>query len=899
MNAPKRPQRPPRWADYLLEWFCAPNLLEEVQGDLQERFERDIRQRGITSANRNYVLSVLGFLRSFARQRQPNAYRSPESLRQTDQTVPFLLSPVMLRNHFKIAWRNLINNKAYSAINIFGLAVGLATCLLITLYVFDELSYDKHHENANRLYRVATATKEENWAATAAPTAWGLKNDFPEVEQVTRILKMPNMEKMLLKYDHNHEQKHFFETNGYYVDSTFFELFTYKFKYGNPKNAINQPNTLVLSESLANKLFGDENPIGKVINLGLPFGDFNYTVNGVFRKSHKSHIDAHFFLSMRNGDVGSWVDQQRNWATNNIFYAYVKLRAGANAQSFERKLPDFLNRHGAADLRALGVSKSLFLQPVTDIYLKSSLDNEIAPGGSMTYLYVFGSIAAFLLLIACINFMNLSTARSEKRAKEVGIRKAMGAFKTSLIGQFLGESLLMSILALCFALAFMQLILPVFNDLTRKDLSVFQNPAFLGWIVAITLLTGLLAGFYPAFYLSSFKPIAVLKGRLITTISATALRKGLVVFQFTVSIVLILGAIVIWQQLSFVQNQNLGFTKTQQLVIPLQSSQATGNYITLKNELLKNPQVVSAASGSTYPGLEASDDLLFYAEGKSVHEAVDINFATVENDYLETLGFKLLYGRAFSKNFTADSTSIILNEVAVNQLGYDAKTAVGKSIYFDWQNGRHPMQIVGVVRNFNYQSLHQAIKPYGLTTTIGDKHRYFIANVHPKEYTKLLATIEKSWKKVNPDTPFSYSFLDQDFQRNYEKEQRTSSIVLYFTLIAIVIACLGLFGLVAFSAEQRTKEIGIRKVLGASVVSIVALLSKDFLQLILVAILIATPIAWYGMTQWLHDFAYKVDIEWWVFALAGLLALGTALLTVSFQSIKAALMNPVTSLRSD
>ncbi|WP_227687038.1 ABC transporter permease [Spirosoma arboris] len=879
---------PPRYADRLLEWFCAPHLLEEVQGDLYERFVRDVRDVGSQRANERYWVNVLRFVRPFALKRQPIEYSSP-----------FSLSPVMLSNHFKIAWRNLVKNKVYSAINIFGLAVGLATCLLITLYVFDELSYDKHHKDVNRLYRVATETKQENWAATAAPTALGLKNDFPEVEQVTRLLKVPNMDKMLLRYTHNHQQKQFFETNGYYVDSTFFELFTYPFKYGNPQKAINQPNTLVISETLSSKLFGEENPVGKVINVGLPFGDYNYTVSGVFRDTHKSHIDAHFFLSMQNGDIGNWVNQQKNWATNNIFYTYIKLKDGVNAQAFEAKLPAFLNRHGAADLKALGVSKELALQAVPDIYLTSSMDNEISANGSMTYLYVFGSIAAFLLLIACINFMNLSTARSEKRAKEVGIRKAMGAIRASLVSQFLGESLLMSLLALFLSLGFIQLLLPVFNSLTQKNLALFQNPIFVIWIAAITLLTGLLSGLYPAFYLSSFRPITVLKGKLINSISATALRKGLVVFQFTVSIVLILGAIVIWQQLSFVQNQHLGFNKSQKIVVPLQSNQATGNYTAFKDEVLKNPNVVAAASGSTYPGIPSDNDLLFYAEGKTVHEAVDINFATVENDYVETLGFKLLYGRAFSKNFTADSTSIILNEVAVNQLGFDPKTAVGKHIYFEWQNVRHPMQIVGVVRNYNYESLHQEIKPYGLTTTIGDKHRYFIASVQTTAYAKLLADMEQSWKKVNPDTPFSYSFLDQDFQRNYEKEQRTSSIVLYFTLIAIVIACLGLFGLVAFSAEQRTKEIGIRKVLGASVPSIVALLSKEFVRLVVVANLIAVPIAWYGMNQWLHDFAYKVTIEWWVFALAGLLALSTALLTVSFQSIKAALMNPVKSLRSE
>jgi putative ABC transport system permease protein len=831
---------------------------------------------------------VLGFLTWFAIKRKHNDY-----------STTHLTNPIMIRNYFKIAFRNLVHNKVFSSINIFGLAVGLATCLLIMLYIFDELSYDKHHVAADRIYRIATATRDGNWAATAAPIAQGLKTDFPEVEQVTRLLKFPNLEKMLLKYEQNKEQKHFFETNGYYVDSTFFQIFTYQFTYGNGQTALNRPNSLVLSETLAGKLFGSENPVGKVIKMGLPFGEFNYTVSGVFKSVHKSHLDAHFFLSMRNGDIGGWVDQQKNWATNNIFHTYVKLRKEANASAFEQKLPAFINRHGEADLKALGVSKSLFMQAVPDIYLTSDLDNEISPNGSLTYLYIFGSIAVFLLLIACINFMNLSTARSEKRAKEVGVRKVMGAVKASLIRQFLGESLLMSLFALVLALVFIQLALPIFNELTQKNLTLSQNPVFVVWIAVVTLVTGLLSGIYPAFYLSSFKPITVLKGRLINSISAITLRKSLVVFQFTISITLILGAMVIWQQLSYVQNQQLGFNKTQQIVVPLQNKQATSTYTALKNEVLKNPNVVSAASGSTYPGIESADDLLFYAEGKSVTEAVDIHFASVENDYIETLGLTLLHGRAFSQNFTADSSSIILNEAAIKELGYDAQTAVGKMVYFEWEKVQHPMQIVGVVKDFNYESLHQKIKPYGLTTTIGDKHRYLIANVRTKDYANLLAHFEQTWKKLNPETPFTYSFLDQDFQRNYEKEQLTSRIVVYFTLIAIVIACLGLFGLATFSAEQRTKEIGIRKVLGASVVGITTLLSKDFLKLVFISNGIAFPLAWWAMNQWLTEFAYRIEIQWWTFAIAGSLAVVVALLTISFQSVKAALMNPVKSLKSE
>jgi putative ABC transport system permease protein len=425
---------------------------------------------------------------------------------------------MMLKNYLKIALRNLLKNKVFSFINIFGLAVGLATCLLIMLYIFDEVSYDKHHKDKDQLYRVALEVNGEKWAGSPAPFAQGLKNDFAEIEQIARFIKFPNIDKMLLKNQKNNRQ--FYETNGYYVDADFFKLFTYDFKHGN-QNALNQSNTLVISETVANKLFGNDNPIDKIINVEIPYGKLDYTVKGVFKNTqHKSHINAHFFLSMENGDIGQWVKQQTNWNNNSIFHTYLKLKSGTNVAAFEAKLTPFLQRNGGADLKAAKVSKTLFLQPVQDIYLKSAIGYEVSANGSMIYLYIFGAIAAFLLLIACINFMNLSTARSEKRAKEVGVRKAMGAKKASLVWQFLGESLIMSLIALLVSIVLLISILPAFNAFTQKDIILFQNRALVLWIAGITTLTGLLSGLYPAVYLSSFKPISVLKGKMETGISA-------------------------------------------------------------------------------------------------------------------------------------------------------------------------------------------------------------------------------------------------------------------------------------------------------------------------------------------------------------------------------------------
>ncbi|WP_353721637.1 ABC transporter permease [Dyadobacter sp. 676] len=805
----------------------------------------------------------------------------------------------MFKNYLKIALRNLLNNKGYTAINVFGLGLGLATCLLIVLYISDELSFDKHHRSADRLFRIAMEARNEKWAGTPGPVAAGIATDFPEVESVARVLKFSGVDRMLLENRGGRETIRFYETNGYYADSTLFDVFTYDFKYGNAQTALKRPNTLVLSEPVAEKLFGNADPVGKVIRVGLIFGDFDYTVTGVYRTGRKSHIDARFFLSMQNGDMGGWVASQNNWAMNNIFHTYVKLHNGADAAAFESKLTPFLNRHGEADLKAMGISKRLFIQPVTDIYLKSNIGNEIAPNGSMTYLYIFGSIAVFLLLIACINFMNLSTARSEKRAKEVGVRKVMGAVRDSLVYQFLGESMMLAFLALAIAVLVVQLLLPYFNNLTGKDLNMFAHPAFLYWMAGITLFTGLAAGLYPAFYLSSFKPVSVLKGRLVNVPSAVLLRKGLVVFQFTVSIVLILGAIVIGRQLSFLQKQNLGFDKEQKLVVPFRSEKAAANYDAFRNEVLRIPGIGTATSGSVYPGIENIEDLLFYAENKTVHDAVDIHFATVGDDYIETLGLKMAAGRSFTKAFGGDSSSIILNETAVRALGYNTTSAIGKNVFFELGGQRRSLQVVGVVKDFNFRSLHERIKPYALTTSITDKYQYFIASVKTRDYTAVLASVEAAWKRLNPDMPFSYSFLDQDFQKNYEKERRTGSIVVYFTCIAVVIACLGLFGLAAFSAERRTKEIGVRKVLGASVGNIAGMLSAEFLRLVCVALVIATPIAWVGMRQWLQGFAYQVGIQWWIFPATGLFAIVLALLTVGFQSIKAALTDPVKSLKSE
>ena len=623
-------------------------------------------------------------------------------------------------------------------------------------------------------------------------------------------------------------------------------------------------------------------------------------VTGVFNESHiKSHIPAHFFLSMRNSDVGTWVVNQTNWATNNIFYTYVKLKEGSNPLAFEKKLQPFIDHRAGTDLKAMGIIRQLFIQPVRDIYLYSDLDNEIATNGSITYLYVLGSIAFFVLIIACINFMNLSTARSMKRAKEVGIRKVLGAERKLLIWQFLGESVIMSFLALLLAIIIASLLQPLFSNYTQKNDPLFNQHTLWICVAILTLGTGIFSGVYPAIYLSSFKPISVLKGKLLNNFSGATIRKALVVFQFVISICLILSVVVIEQQLRYMDSQQLGFNKSQQIVLPLQSQDVVKNYQVLKTELLKNPGIKSVTGGSTYPGIANIEDMPFYAEGKSVNDVVDIALGNIDNDYFETLGLKLVAGRGFSREFTADSGSIILNEVAVKALGYDVQSAVGKNIYFDFQGSHNTMRIVGIVGNFNFEGLYNAIKPFAFNKVMGNRYSYLIANLRTNDYKTILKETEQSWNQINPGIPFTYSFMDKDFQQNYEKDQRMSKLVGYFTLIAILIACLGLFGLSAFAAEQRIKEIGIRKVLGASVFSIVSLLSKDFLKIVFIAICVALPLGWYILEKWLSGFDYRIHINWWMITLTCLLAILIALFTISSQAIKAAVANQVKNLRSE
>jgi putative ABC transport system permease protein len=817
----------------------------------------------------------------------------------------------MFKNYFKIAWRNMMKSKIFSFVNIIGLSVGLTCCMLITLYIINETSYDAYQKNADNIYQLGTEfiglgnfKKMPNTPAAMGET---MKNVFPEIEQTARLAPLFGEDKTLLQYkEKSSESKSFYETKGYLADSTFFRMFTYNFIEGNPATALGNPNTIVLNDEIAGKIFGNQPALNKMLHVSSSTnGDHDFLVTGVFKSINKpSHIDARFFMSILGGNIADFIKRQAgDLATNNLYFTYLQLKPGSDAKKLEAKFPSFIQRYAGKKLQAVGFNKKQFLVPLRKIHLDEDVKNNITAGGSKTYLYILSSIALFTLLIACINFMNLATARSAKRSSEVGVRKALGAEKRLLVIQFLGESVLMSLLAFILALAFTELLLPVFNYVSGKTLSLsFSNILIIVTFFLLSFIAGLVGGSYPAFYLSSFNPAKVLKGKFSNSLSAVALRKGLVVFQFIISVVLIIASVVIANQMKYLRSADLGFDKDRQIIIPLRSDNAKKMYASFRNELLKQSDVINAGASLFYPGIANFADNIFYKDGENMQQGKDVKMNFIDTRYLQALNIKPLAGRMYSDDYYAEDTTgtVVLNETSTKLFGFvNAAQAVNQKLHFTFNERTFNFNIIGVVKDFHYEDLHLPIGPYGFQLRVPPQFNYMIVHVKSGNVTASLQSIQSTWHSLNASEPFDYSFLDKDFQKNYDAENRLSSIVGDFTFVAILISCLGLFGLATFSAEQRIKEIGVRKVLGASVTSIVALLSKDFLKLVAVAVIIASPIAWFVMNKWLQSFAYRTNISWMVFAVTTLVALCIALFTISFQAIKAAIANPVKSLRTE
>lgn len=796
----------------------------------------------------------------------------------------------MIRNYLKIAFRNLWKHKIFSVINITGLAVGLTACFFILSFVHFELSYDNFHTKADRIYRLADDTKTPTEtlrnAITAYPIAPAMKNDFPEV---TAFVRTSVCELILAK-----GEKEFKEEHCLAVDSAFFSVFDFKLLKGDPHTALTAPGNIVLTLKTAEKYFGKQDPVGQT--LLLPFGDTTLlaTVTGVMEElPENSQLKADVLLSMisfAQSDDGS----MDNW-TNHQPYTYLLLAPGADPGALEAKLPAFLQKHIGKMMDKYQMYYTLTLHPLKEVYLSFGDRAYAGITGSIGNVRIFTFIAVMILLIACFNFINLSTARAAERAREVGIRKVVGAKQKQLVLQYIGESVLLCLLAFILTVVLVSLLLPLFNQLAGKTVShnLLQNGSALLLLLLGAVGTGVLAGTYPAWVLSSFRPVKVLKGRFVSGKNGISMRRGLVVAQFAISLSLIIATIVVYKQMNYMRNRDLGFQQNQMLVVRTFVPQVNA---ALKNTVQGLPGVQSVTFSSSAPGM---DHTSAYSELENVHgdmQKSNVDLYFVDFNFIAQYKIKMAAGRPFSLDHKTDSTqAMVLNEAAVKTLGYSTPEAALGRRFKQW--GREG-KIIGVMKDFHYHSLQQKIQPLSMRIEPG-AWELMSVNVRTTGLPATIAAIEKAWNTFAPGMPFNYQFLDDNFNRQYNSDERFGRLFFYFSILAIFISCLGLLGLVAYSTLQRSKEIGIRKVLGASAVSVMLLLSKDFVRLIAIAAVIAIPLVWYGMHQWLNGYAYRTNITWWIFAAAGLITLFIAVFTVSFHALKAALANPVKSLQAE
>jgi putative ABC transport system permease protein len=792
----------------------------------------------------------------------------------------------MLKNYLKIAARNLLKFKAHSFINIAGLAIGMACFILIFIYVKDELGYDRYHQKAAQIYRLVGDLNRNDHlpssAATAPPMVPAMREEFPQIINAARIAPASmQRDQVLVSYQH----RRFYEKRIGYADASAFDIFTFPLVKGDSKTALAEPYTMVISETMAAKYFGNEDPLGKTLTIE---NEAEHEITGVMKDlPQNSHFRFDFiasFASLKDGYGGMY---DCWWCR--MAYTYLLLPKDLSPDALEEQLPAFLKKH----IGSRAESMQLRLQPLVDIHLRSNLSDEIEPAGNLAYLYMLATVGLFILLLACANYTNLATARCAQRAKEVGVRKVVGANRQQLVGQFLGESIMLAALALPLAMVLVEWFLPAFNELTGKTLrfAYLNNWRALLGLIVVALLAGLVSGGYPAFFLSQFQAAKVLKGRGEAGTRGSVLRSALVVVQFTFSIALVVATIVVFNQLEYLRSKRLGFDKEQVVVIPIRDFESSRNYESLKSALLQNPAIASVSAASQIPP-EGLPDLEVWPGDEKETGKRRMKIVVVDYGFFETLGIAIVEGRTFSQSFGTDAgAGFILNESAMEEFGW--KSAVGRKFGAAWSNKAGA--VIGVVEDFHFESLHQRIEP--MVFFMEDWRQYIVVRLRAADYGATLAFLREQWQKIAPHRPFEYSFLDEEFDRLYKSEEKIGRLFGYFTGLAIFIAGLGLFGLAAFAAEQRTKEIGIRKVLGASVANVVTLLSKDFVKLVLLANVIAWPAAYFAMNKWLQNFAYRIEIGWWVFALAGGLALLIALATVSTQAIKAALANPVEALR--
>jgi len=807
----------------------------------------------------------------------------------------------MLLNHIKIAFRNLFRQKFYSFINVAGLGLGITCFLFILMFVGHELSYDRYHEKADQIYRVNALGllngMEFNDATVPSPLAQAMADEFPEVLAGTRIFSYVNQ---LVSFD----EVSFLEEAFAFADPNLFEVFSFNLVQGNPATVLSEPNKVAISQTLADKYFFDQDPIGKIVKRQ---DGSSYEISGVFEDMpSNSHFKFDMFASFVTLDESS----NGIWFSFNYF-TYVVLQEATDVAALEAKIPDFVDKFMGPQAEELlgksmkemeeeGTSIGFYLSPMTDIHLRSNpgQDNQLGTNGDINYVYIFSIIGIFILVIACINFMNLATARSASRAKEVGVRKVMGAYRGQLIGQFLAESVLISFLALGLALAIIPTVMSNFNDLAGKefDMSYIYRPEVLGGMAGVLIFVGLLSGAYPAFFLSAFQPAAVLKGSFRSGKSKSRLRSVLVVFQFATTIILIVGTAVVFKQLNYIQNKRLGFDKEQVLIV--EDVNLLGEKIQpFKEKLGQYPEIaISTVTGYLPVRSWRNNNAVFPGRQIDTEKMKLLQTWRVDHDYLKTMKIKLVEGRDFNPEFLTDSSATIINQAAAELFGYGSPLNQEIS-RLEGPEELGTYKIIGVVEDFHYESLKQDIGP--LLMLLGQTDGFAAIRMSTDDLDKAIGLVKTTWEEMAPGQPFNYVFMDERFDNTYQAEKRIGQIVGVFSSLAIIIACLGLFGLAAFTAEQRTKEIGVRKVLGASVGNIVFLLSKEFSKLVLISFVLAIPVAWHFMNTWLQDFKFRTDLGWEVFVLAGLLAIAIAWITISFQSVRAALMNPVEALRDE
>ncbi|WP_028664149.1 ABC transporter permease [Runella zeae] len=874
---------PPRWADHLLELFCAPHLLEEVQGDLYERFQRQVGLFGVKIARRQYALNVLSFIRPFALKRKPNPY-----------PFTFLYRPSMLRNYFKIAFRNLVKNTGYSVINIGGLAVGMAVAMMIGLWIYDELSYDKYHQHYDKLAQVMQHQTFNGRKGTERSIPMPLEaelrakygSDFKHLAMATwggdRILTYGETK---------------ITRSGNYMDVDMPRMLSLKMLKGN-YDGLKELNSVLLSESTAQSLFGSENPMGKVMRID---NKLDVKVTGVYEDLpfNTSANDLKFIAPWKlYVSSQKWVQralEDGQW-DNNSFQLFAQIADHADMDKLSAKIKNTkLDKVSAEEKK---FKAEIFLHPMSDWHLRSNWEEGVKTGGFIQYVWLFAIVGLFVLLLACINFMNLSTARSEKRAKEVGIRKAVGSIRAQLINQFFSESFLVVILAFVGAVVLALIVLPLFNEVTdKKMIFPWTEPMF--WLVSIgfIFLTGILAGSYPALYLSSFQPVKVLKGTFKAGRFASIPRQVLVVVQFTVSITLTIGTLIVYRQIQHTKDRPMGYNNDGLIMMQMMSPDFYGKYDLLRTELKNKGAIVEMAESSSPLTGVWSNNGGFHWEGQD--PSLQPEFATiwVTHDFGKTVGWQFKEGRDFSRDFSTDTAAIVINEAAVKFMGI--KNPVGKVVQWGQGKDAEYFTIVGVIKDMLMESPYEPVKQTIYMMNY-ENVNWMTMKLNPmRSASESVAMIEATFKKHLPAAPFDYKFVDQEFGKKFQSEERIGKLAAIFALLAVFISCLGLFGLASFVAEQRTKEIGVRKVLGASVFNLWGMLSKDFVVLVVISCLIAMPIAYYFLSDWLQDYKYHTEIPWWIFVAAILGALAITLLTVSYQSIRAALANPVKSLKSE